>query len=113
MELLLSWRVQEWASLMVQGYGGAGLLVGALYAIVQKTRHSVTFFTWACAWRLVAFEIVLLGFFLGFALPLLNRGNARWPEFFLVAILYSVLAIGMNWTAFYLAHKLARWRYNP
>ena len=109
----LSWQTKEWVGMMAQGYGGAGLLVGFLYGIVQKTRHAKTFFTWACAWRLAVFEIVLLGFFLGFALPLLNTRDARWPELFLAAIFYSVLAIGMHLLAFFLAHKLARWAYNP
>lgn len=113
MELLLNWQVQEWAVMMAQGYGGAGLLVGLPYTIAQKTRCSKSFFTWACVWRLGVFEIVFLGFFLGFALPLLNTENARWPELFLAAMLYSVLAIGMNWAAFSFSHTMAKWARNP
>ncbi|MBP9728457.1 MAG: hypothetical protein KBD27_03730 [Candidatus Moranbacteria bacterium] len=105
--------IDQWAAMMAQGYGGVTLLVGVLYAMVQRARRSKAFFTWSCFWRLVVFEAMFLVVFCCLAFPLVDMSDTGWSTLVLVGALYVGIAMGLNWAAFATAHDMARLVQDP
>lgn len=82
-----------------------GVLLGVIYAIVQKGR-STTFFTWDTGIPMLAFEVLVIGVFL--VLSMLSLDVKETASAFALGLLYTAVSFCLHGVSFSAAHRIAR-----